>query len=143
MSMLIQTSPLTHQRMWCHTTTRRRRPQRRSYGIIAAIQESDIYFVANQRMRTEDLAVHFRVTGKSAELWHPETGKIEPVNFCYRGQQNNCYAPSRSGRIRLRCFPREGCASAKGRFARCRRSADHRWNVEDRISSQPGRAASS
>ena len=48
---------------------------------------SDIYFVANQRMRTEDLAVHFRVTSKSAELWHPETGKIEPVNFVTEGNK--------------------------------------------------------
>jgi hypothetical protein len=43
--------------------------------------DTDIYFVANQRMRTEDLAVHFRVVGKAAELWHPETGLIEAASY--------------------------------------------------------------
>lgn len=43
------------------------------------LEDKDIYFVANQRMRTEDLTVHFRVVNKSAELWHPDTGVIEPA----------------------------------------------------------------
>jgi hypothetical protein len=43
------------------------------------VEDKDIYFVANQRMRTEDLVVHFRVAGKSAELWHSDTGMIEPA----------------------------------------------------------------
>jgi hypothetical protein len=42
-------------------------------------EDKDIYFVANQRMRAEDLVVHFRVAGKSAELWHSDTGMIEPA----------------------------------------------------------------
>jgi len=49
--------------------------------------DNDIYFVANQRMRTEDLAVRFRVGGKVAELWHPDTGLVEPVS--YSSESNN------------------------------------------------------
>ena len=38
--------------------------------------ETDIYFVANQKDRAEDVSVRFRVAGRAAELWHPETGEI-------------------------------------------------------------------
>jgi len=50
---------------------------------------NDIYFVANQRMRTEDLTVHFRVEGKTAELWHPDTGLIEPANYASEGNRTS------------------------------------------------------
>jgi hypothetical protein len=43
--------------------------------------EADIYFVANQKERTEDVDVGFRIGGKAAELWHPETGEIEPASY--------------------------------------------------------------
>lgn len=39
----------------------------------------DIYFVSNQRQRTEEVEVTFRVSGKIPELWHPDTGVIEPA----------------------------------------------------------------
>jgi len=39
-------------------------------------QGTDIYFVANQRNRPEELDVTFRVSGKAPELWHPDTGMI-------------------------------------------------------------------
>jgi len=41
----------------------------------------DIYFVANQKERTEDVMTSFRVGGKEAELWHPDTGLIEPAEY--------------------------------------------------------------
>jgi hypothetical protein len=53
------------------------------------VGDKDIYFVANQRMRSEDLAVHFRVAGKSAELWHPDTGMIEPAISANDGNKTN------------------------------------------------------
>jgi hypothetical protein len=43
--------------------------------------DADIYFVANRRERVEDLQVSFRVDGKAAELWHPDTGEIEPAEY--------------------------------------------------------------
>ncbi len=40
---------------------------------------SDIYFVSNQRRRFDSAECTFRVSGKIPELWHPETGVIEPA----------------------------------------------------------------
>jgi hypothetical protein len=46
--------------------------------IHRRLAEADIYFVANQNDRPEDVLASFRVEGKGAELWHPVTGTIEP-----------------------------------------------------------------
>ena len=43
--------------------------------------EADLYFVTNQQDRAEDLEVRFRVDGRAPELWHPETGEIEPAGY--------------------------------------------------------------
>lgn len=42
---------------------------------------TDIYFVANQKERPEDIEASFRVEGREAELWHPDTGVIEPATY--------------------------------------------------------------
>ena len=51
--------------------------------------DDDIYFVANQRIRSEDLTVHFRIGGKVAELWHPDTGRIEPATYASEGNRTS------------------------------------------------------
>jgi hypothetical protein len=43
--------------------------------------DADIYFVANRADRVEDVEISFRVEGKAAELWHPDTGEIEPAEY--------------------------------------------------------------
>jgi hypothetical protein len=43
--------------------------------------EADIYFVANRTDRPQDIQARFRVAGKEAELWHPDTGEIEPADY--------------------------------------------------------------
>ena len=43
--------------------------------------EGDLYFVDNRGDNGADVEATFRVTGKAPELWHPETGKSEPVSF--------------------------------------------------------------
>ncbi|HLK61758.1 MAG TPA: glycosyl hydrolase, partial [Chthonomonadaceae bacterium] len=47
--------------------------------IHRAIADADLYFVANQRYRPQTLDVAFRITGKAPEIWHPDTGLIEPA----------------------------------------------------------------
>jgi hypothetical protein len=43
--------------------------------------DGDIYFVGNQKDRAEDVLASFRVDGKEAELWHPDTGAIEAAEY--------------------------------------------------------------
>jgi hypothetical protein len=43
--------------------------------------ETDIYFVANRTDRAQEIQARFRVDGKEAELWHPDTGVIEPAAY--------------------------------------------------------------
>ncbi len=43
--------------------------------------EADIYFVANQTDREQDVQARFRVDGKEAEIWRPDTGRIEPASY--------------------------------------------------------------
>jgi hypothetical protein len=43
--------------------------------------DADIYFVANQKDRAEDVKVNFRVCEKEPELWHPDTGMTEPAEY--------------------------------------------------------------
>lgn len=44
-------------------------------------EEADIYFVANRTDRSQDIQARFRVEGKEAEIWHPDTGRIEPASY--------------------------------------------------------------
>lgn len=43
--------------------------------------EADIYFVANQTGRAREVDVRFRVSGREAERWQPDTGAIEPAAY--------------------------------------------------------------
>jgi hypothetical protein len=45
------------------------------------LDDVDIYWVNNRNNRTEDVEANFRVKGKAAEIWHPETGKIDQVSY--------------------------------------------------------------
>jgi hypothetical protein len=42
---------------------------------------ADFYWVNNRNTRVEDLAATFRISGHEAEIWHPETGKIEKAAY--------------------------------------------------------------
>jgi hypothetical protein len=43
--------------------------------------DTDIYFLANRTDRAQDFAARFRVSGKEAELWHSDTGAVEPAGY--------------------------------------------------------------
>jgi hypothetical protein len=42
---------------------------------------TDIYFVANRSDHPFDTEARFRVSGREAELWHPDTGAMEPAGY--------------------------------------------------------------
>jgi hypothetical protein len=41
----------------------------------------DIYWVNNRNDQNETVDATFRVVGKEPQIWHPETGKTEPVSY--------------------------------------------------------------
>jgi hypothetical protein len=41
----------------------------------------EFYWVNSRNNNTEDLEATFRIAGKAAEIWHPETGKIEQASY--------------------------------------------------------------
>jgi len=43
--------------------------------------KTDFYWVNNRNNRIEKIEAKFRIEGKSAEIWHPETGMIEQVSY--------------------------------------------------------------
>ena len=43
--------------------------------------DADIYYVANLTDASRQFAARFRVTGRQAEVWHPDTGAIEPAGY--------------------------------------------------------------
>lgn len=45
------------------------------------LDDVDLYYVDNRNDRDETLDATFRVEGKEAELWHADTGVIEPASF--------------------------------------------------------------
>lgn len=42
---------------------------------------ADLYYVDNRSDHAESINASFRVTGKAAELWHADTGKVEPASY--------------------------------------------------------------
>jgi hypothetical protein len=43
----------------------------------------ELYWVNNRNDRTENLEASFRVSGKTVEIWHPETGKTEATSYSF------------------------------------------------------------
>ena len=59
----------------------RRYPDTDILFVHRKLSDADLYFVDNRSDRDEALDATFRVTGKEAELWHADTGTIEPASF--------------------------------------------------------------
>ncbi len=45
------------------------------------LSDGDLYYVDNRQERNENLDATFHITGKEAELWHADTGVMEPASF--------------------------------------------------------------
>ena len=57
--------------------------------------DADIYFMANSRNGAVAADAVFRVSGKLPELWHPDTGKMDPVATWQRTADGRTMVPLR------------------------------------------------
>jgi len=51
------------------------------------LSNADLYFIDNRNDRFENLSATFRVAGKAAELWHADTGNIQPASYYISGDR--------------------------------------------------------
>jgi len=56
------------------------------------IDDIDLYWVNNRHNQPEETELTFRVTGRTAEIWHPETGKIEKASYVIKDGQTKVQA---------------------------------------------------
>lgn len=57
------------------------------------LEDGDVYFVNNRQDRAEPIEARFRVIGLAPELWHADTGGMEPVS--YREERHQTIVPLR------------------------------------------------
>jgi hypothetical protein len=57
------------------------RPDTELAFVHRAIADGDVYWVVNRNTRRETVEASFRVTGKAPELWHAESGLVEPASY--------------------------------------------------------------
>jgi hypothetical protein len=55
--------------------------------------DADIYYLATTANRARDWEVRFRVSGKEAEIWHPDTGALEPASYTISGDRTTVRVP--------------------------------------------------
>ena len=63
--------------------------------------DAEIFFVSHQKYFTDEFEATFRVSGKTPELWNPETGAVEKVPL-YREEAGRTVVPLRLG-LAARC----------------------------------------
>ncbi|MBN1790529.1 MAG: glycoside hydrolase family 2 [Bacteroidales bacterium] len=56
-------------------------PDTRVLFVHRKLNNADFYWVNNRNHKVENLDATFRVKGRAAEIWHPETGRIEPASY--------------------------------------------------------------
>ena len=45
------------------------------------LADGDVYWVSHRNARAEEVEATFRVQGKAPELWHADTGRVEPASY--------------------------------------------------------------
>jgi hypothetical protein len=63
------------------------------FFVHRKIADGEVYWVSNTNNRAESLEASFRVQGKAPELWHADTGAIEPA--AYRIAEGRTIVPLR------------------------------------------------
>jgi hypothetical protein len=56
-------------------------PDTKLLFVHRKLAQGDVFWVDNRNDRAEGLDASFRVTGRTPEIWHAETGKTEPVSY--------------------------------------------------------------
>jgi hypothetical protein len=75
--------------------------------------ETDIYYVANLTDERQDLEARFRVAGREAELWRPDTGASEPASFSSRGDLTEVTLRLEPREMVFVVFPRQAATRAR------------------------------
>jgi hypothetical protein len=57
------------------------RPDTSLAFVHRILPDGDIYWVVNRSSEWETVETSFRVTGRAPELWHAETGAVEPASY--------------------------------------------------------------
>ena len=51
------------------------------FFVHRKLSDGDMYWVNNRATHAEKIDVTFRVAGKTPEIWHADSGKVEPANY--------------------------------------------------------------
>jgi len=57
------------------------RPDTNLLFVHRKLAEGDVYWVDNRTASAETLDATFRISGRAAELWHADTGAVEPASY--------------------------------------------------------------
>ncbi len=57
------------------------RPETKLLYVHRRLPDGEIYWVNSRDEAAQTLQATFRVAGKAPQLWHPETGKVEPASY--------------------------------------------------------------
>ena len=63
----------------------RPQPDSKFLFVHRKLVEGDVYWVNNRNSRAEKVDVTLRIQGKVPEIWHPDTGRIEPASYRIAG----------------------------------------------------------
>ena len=87
---------------------------------------ADLYYIDNRSDQTQSIDASFRVTGKAAELWHADTGKVEAASYAIADGRTTVPLASNPT---VRCLWYSGMLlrALLAIFPRCVRRRSHRW----------------
>jgi hypothetical protein len=74
---------------------------------------TDIYFVVNSTDRDQDFEIRFRLSGKEPELWHADTGTIQPAEYSIADGMTTVRIPLVERESLFVVFRREAAASSQ------------------------------
>ena len=94
------------------SSTRARRSTRRWCGSTGGSAMRTSTSSATRRTERRTCLTRFRVEGKEAELWHPDTGEIEPASYHDRERADDGAAPPGPVRVGVRRLRRPTASPA-------------------------------